>query len=104
MSGLRSAPMAERDDAAAYETPVAEDITDETAAAGAATEIEDADSETRRAGLWRRIRWSRVAAFGLLPGTAMGAAIFSPSSTRRCFVSDQPGGTADYPPPVPVGG
>lgn len=44
---------------------------DETEATDVATDADGSDHEERPATAWRRIRWSRVIAYGLLPGVAL---------------------------------
>ena len=48
-----------------------ETVADEKKVTAADTEVDGPDPGERRARVWRRIRWSRVLAYGLLPGLAL---------------------------------
>jgi Mce-associated membrane protein len=48
-----------------------ETVADEKNVTTAGTEVDGRDCKERPARLWRRIRWSRLLAYGLLPGLAL---------------------------------
>jgi Mce-associated membrane protein len=79
MSRVRLRPAGERSDAdSVAETPaepvqtvVEDEIVDETKAGETGAQDDGADHHGQPTSAWRRIRWSRVIAYGLLPGLAL---------------------------------
>jgi Mce-associated membrane protein len=55
-------------------TPEDETLEGETKATEPATEVDGPDHDEQPVKAWRRIRWSRVIAYGLLPGLALSLA------------------------------
>jgi Mce-associated membrane protein len=72
MIRVRLRPLAEPVRTAVVEDEIIEDeIVDETTVSETGPEDDGADHHEQRASAWRRIRWSRVIAYGLLPALAL---------------------------------